>query len=111
MNKIEFSPKVKPPVTRNDRIDIQCNSIQIQNAGNVVARIDDEWTLAPGGILTIGSHTDYNIIIHELHVAFVSDPLGQWISPGGAGAVQRIEIIENHIHNDPQGSHYVEKAR
>jgi hypothetical protein len=102
---IAFSPKIKDPITRNDRITIRCNSIQIQNAGNVVVRIDDEWTIYPGGILQIGSHTDHNLIVHELHIAFINDPLDTWKDVDEVGAVKRVEIIENHIH-DRITSHY-----
>ena len=101
---MEFSPSVRDPITKNDRHTARCNAIFLQNTGTRVARIDDNWTLYPGGTLELGSQSDYNILVWEFHVQFI----GGSVIPGQEPR-SRLEIIEWHLHH-PETAHWKEQG-
>lgn len=101
---LEFSPMVRPAVIENERRTFRCNALHIKNSGTVRCRIDDEYTLDPGEVLNLGSQTDVNLLVAEIHFMFSGGSLIE-----GEVAVKRVEIIEMHGH-DKVLANYREKA-
>lgn len=79
---IQFSLSTIPAITSNTRIDIEANSVVIQNTGDETVTIEGQFTLSPGQSLSFGTNEDWNFFSLQMKFTF-----------SGGGVNPRVEIM------------------
>ena len=95
MEVLEVSTQFRAPICENEKITLACNAYMLQNAGNVTARINDNWTLRPCGTLSLGIQEIIHLFNEQMHISFV-DGSNTTEDPDE----KRVELIEIHLINE-----------
>lgn len=99
----QTSLNIRQAVCENNSIEFSTSAYLLKNAGNVVLKLDDNWTMNPGETLAINDPSNTMIQIDRIRVTFDNVNI---VGDGSADVVKRLEILEINIDH-PDFENYV----
>lgn len=100
----ELVPTTLAPVIVNGVISTRANVTIIQNAGNILVKLGDGWTMRPGEKIQFGAWESLVVLKLDLRVTFS----GTSLIPDEADN-PLVEVFEMKVANVAQLSDYVDK--
>lgn len=87
---IRVTPSVVKVITDSEHFNLHSNMYMIQNMGNTLVRVFNDWTLMPkSGMLVVGSIDNYGYTETNMSVYFLPDSL-----IAGEDPQNRLEIMQ-----------------